>query len=165
MIVLLVTALIGGLAIFAVSSSRARARQEAAAKRAVEEEAAKSEHERQQAAFRATIESFAYEVRSLLGRMDAGLSYSEYTSKIGDLAAAYANIDRAERIGLNGMILDAAEDAYEAFKDVREPWLEKIRFSDLKYEKDLRDEQFNKAFSTAAEKAQIFLLLYEPKKR
>lgn len=93
--------------------------------------------------------------------MDAGLSYNDYSGKVGDLAAAHAGIDRSDTSALNGMIIDAADEAYEAFKDAREPFLNHVKYS----KSDYFEKQFNAAFSRAAQKAKLFLVLYEPAKQ
>jgi hypothetical protein len=110
--------------------------------------------------FRKSIEPFAREVQGLLGPMDAGLSYNDYSAKVGDIAAAYAQIDRSDSFGVKGMIFGAAGDAYEAFKDAREPFRNHIEYPTS----DLFRKNFDDAFSHAAEKARAFLVLYEPGK-
>lgn len=111
--------------------------------------------------FLSTMDPFVTETRGLLGRMDAGISYNDYSNKVGDIAAAFASIDRSDDSPVNGVLIRAAEEAYESIKDVRSVWLTKIKYAEYDSLKDDSAKAFDQAFSAAGTKARVFLRLYD----
>ncbi len=106
--------------------------------------------------FHKSVQPFVKELRGLLGRMDAGLSFFDFNQKLGDLAAAYRGIADAQD-GPSERDRDRAEKAYKAFIAVRKAWGEKIANSNAP---DMR-ETFDLACEEAAAQARVFLQHHE----